>query len=117
MQETITLLRQQLDSLMSNKSSSADSTTRMNSSEDSLEIINGRGYEIISCEETSLDENTPTSVGSLNRIFNHGNAKECNCDAFAKSQLLVQVGILSSCVLSGICVKISYIVSLLVFFT
>ncbi|KAL0391754.1 UNVERIFIED_CONTAM: Kinesin-like protein KIN-7E, chloroplastic [Sesamum radiatum] len=78
MQETTTLLRQQLDSLISNKNPrSADSSTRMNSSEESLDIINGRGYEIYSCEGTSLDENTPTSVGSLNRTFNSENPKEC----------------------------------------
>ncbi|KAH6780330.1 P-loop containing nucleoside triphosphate hydrolases superfamily protein [Perilla frutescens var. hirtella] len=98
MQETITLLRQQLDTLMSNKNSSADSTTtRMNSSEDSSEIKNGRGSEINSFDETSLDENTPTSIGSLNRlIFNHGDAKEFNCDAFTKSQLLAQAAEIES---------------------
>ncbi|KAL2241852.1 UNVERIFIED_CONTAM: Kinesin-like protein KIN-7E, chloroplastic, partial [Sesamum indicum] len=96
-QETITLLRQQLDSLMSNKNPrSADSSTRMNSSEESLDIINGRGYEIYSCEGTSLDENTPTSVGSLNRTFNSENPKECNADAVSKSQLLVQAAEIES---------------------
>ncbi|KAL0432223.1 UNVERIFIED_CONTAM: Kinesin-like protein KIN-7E, chloroplastic [Sesamum latifolium] len=95
--ETITLLRQQLDSLMSNKNPrSADSSTRMNSSEESLDIINGRGYEIYSCEGTSLDENTPTSVGSLNRTFNSENPKECKTDAFSKSQLLVQAAEIES---------------------
>ncbi|KAL0369271.1 UNVERIFIED_CONTAM: Kinesin-like protein KIN-7E, chloroplastic [Sesamum calycinum] len=97
MQETTTLLRQQLDSLISNKNPrSADSSTRMNSSEESLDIINGRGYEIYSCEGTSLDENTPTSVGSLNRTFNSENPKECNADAFSKSQLLVQAAEIES---------------------
>ncbi|XP_057773203.1 kinesin-like protein KIN-7C, mitochondrial [Salvia miltiorrhiza] len=98
MQETITLLRQQPDSLMSNKNSSADSsTTRVNSYEDSLYTKNGRGYDLNSCDETSLDESTPTSAGSLNRsIFNHGNAKECICGAFTKSQLLAQAAEIES---------------------
>lgn len=75
MQETMAHLRQQLNSLMSNKNSSADSTITINSS-----------------EETSLDENTPTSVG-LDTIFINGSSKKCNCDAFTKPQLLAQVGI------------------------
>ncbi|KAK6131086.1 hypothetical protein DH2020_035162 [Rehmannia glutinosa] len=94
MQETINLLRQQLDSVMSNKNSK--SADRMNSSEESLEIINGRGSEINSCEEISLDENTPTSVGSLNRTFNHEDVKEFNRDAFSTSQLLVQAAEIES---------------------
>lgn len=95
MQETIAFLRQQLGSFMSNKNSSADSTTtRVNSYEDSLEIKYGRGSEFNSCDEISLDENTPTSVRSSNRLlFSHANAKDCNCDA----QLLAQVGILVLC--------------------
>ncbi|KAK6115591.1 hypothetical protein DH2020_007860 [Rehmannia glutinosa] len=64
--------------------------------EESLEIINGRGSEINSCEEISLDENTPTSVGSLNRTFNHEDVKEFNRDAFSTSQLLVQAAEIES---------------------
>lgn len=75
MQESMAHLRQQLNSLMSNKNSSADSTITINSS-----------------EETFQDENVPTSVG-LNTIFNSGSCKKCNCDAFTKPQLLAQVGI------------------------
>ncbi|GFP84313.1 kinesin-related protein 11 [Phtheirospermum japonicum] len=74
MQETINLLRRQLDPTTSNvKSRNADSSSRMNSSEESSDVINGRGSEINSCEGISLGENTPTSVGS-----------------FPTSQLLVQ---------------------------
>lgn len=103
MQDTINLLRRQLDSFMSSKNSrSADSTTRMNSSEESLEIIIGRGSEINSCEETSLDENTPSSVGSLNRTFNHEDAKESNSDTISKSQLLVQVGVSRPCLIFSV---------------
>ncbi|KAL1557077.1 kinesin-like protein KIN-7C, mitochondrial isoform X2 [Salvia divinorum] len=99
MQETITLLSQQPDSLMSNKDSSEDSsTTRDNSYGDSFDINNGRGYDLInSCDELSLDKNTPTSFGSLNRsIFNHENSKECICGAFTKSQLLAQAAEIES---------------------
>ncbi|KAG8389762.1 hypothetical protein BUALT_Bualt01G0012300 [Buddleja alternifolia] len=97
MQDTITLLRQQLESLMTNKTSrSSDSSTKINCSEESLEIINGRGYEINSCEEASLDENTPTSVVSLNRTFNHEGAKDSDIDVFSKSQLLVQAAEIES---------------------
>ncbi|KAL1557172.1 kinesin-like protein KIN-7C, mitochondrial isoform X2 [Salvia divinorum] len=97
-QETITLLSQQPDSLMSNKDSSADSsTTRDNSYGDSFDINNGRGYDLNSCDEISLDKNTPTSFGSLNRyIFNHENCKECICGAFTKSQLLAQAAEIES---------------------
>ncbi|XP_047979294.1 kinesin-like protein KIN-7C, mitochondrial isoform X2 [Salvia hispanica] len=98
MQETISLLSQQPDSLMSNKDSSGDSsTTRENSYGDSFDMKNGRGYDLNSCDETSLDKNTPTSFGSLNRsIFNHGNDKECICGAFTKSQLLAQAAEIES---------------------
>ncbi|XP_042007141.1 kinesin-like protein KIN-7C, mitochondrial [Salvia splendens] len=98
MQETVSLLSQQPDSLMSNKESSADSsTTRENSYGDSFDMKNGRGDVLNSCDETSLDKNTPTSFGSLNRdIFNHGNGKECICGAFTKSQLLAQAAEIES---------------------
>ncbi|KAK4481308.1 hypothetical protein RD792_012193 [Penstemon davidsonii] len=91
MQETITLLRKQLDSLLSNKNSrSSDSNTWMNCSEESQERISERRSEINSSEETSFDENTPTSVVSLNRTFNLQDAKEGNSDTFLKSQLQLQ---------------------------
>lgn len=94
MQETITLLRQQLDSMQSNKATrSADCTTWMNSSYESLEMIGGRA-EMISCGETSLGENTPTSVISVSRTFNHEDANECNGSTISKTQLLAQVLIL-----------------------
>ncbi|XP_042010049.1 kinesin-like protein KIN-7C, mitochondrial isoform X2 [Salvia splendens] len=98
MQETISLLSQQPDSLMSNKESSADSsTTKENSNGDSFNMKNGRGDDLNSCDETSLDKNTPTSFGSLNRsIFNHKNGKECICGAFTKSQLLAQAAEIES---------------------
>lgn len=96
MQETITLLRQQLDSMQSNKATrSADCTTCMNCSYESLEMINGRA-EVISCGETSLGENTPTSVISVSRTFNHEDANECNGSIISKTQLLAQAAEIES---------------------
>ncbi|CAK7346954.1 unnamed protein product [Dovyalis caffra] len=87
MQETILLLRQQLNSL-SEKSSSkqhiaeSESATQRKSKE-------GRN-EICSCEEIYADENTPKSVMSLNRIFSQEDSKECNDTSFFNSQVLIQ---------------------------
>ncbi|CAI9764020.1 unnamed protein product [Fraxinus pennsylvanica] len=102
MQETIFLLRQQLDSLQLDKSSSApqrignDWNTSPSCSRESLIKKSGRRDEINSCEETSLEENAPTGVMSLNRIFNTEEAKDCNSDAFLNSQLLLQASEIES---------------------
>ncbi|CAA3023492.1 kinesin KIN-7C, mitochondrial isoform X1 [Olea europaea subsp. europaea] len=93
MQETILLLRQEIDSLLLDKSSSApqnidnDWKPPPSCSEESLIVKSGRD-EIKSCEETSLEDNTRSSIMSLNRIFNAEEAKGCNTDAFFNSQLL-----------------------------
>ncbi|KAH8515878.1 hypothetical protein H0E87_004340 [Populus deltoides] len=87
MQETILLLRQQLNSL-SEKSSSkqriaeSESTTHRKSKE-------GRN-EIWSFEEIYADENTPKSVMSLNQIFSQDDPKECNGTSLLNSQVLIQ---------------------------
>lgn len=98
MQETILLLRRQLDSLLSDKSSKLlqqnvdnNVTTPKSGSEESLEIKNESKNGIHPYEETCIDENTPTSVMSLNRIFSHEDSKESSSDAFTNSQLLEQV--------------------------
>ncbi|KAL2467750.1 P-loop containing nucleoside triphosphate hydrolase superfamily protein [Forsythia ovata] len=103
MHETILLLRQQLDSLLLDKSSRSatqrignDWNTPPSCSEEFLIIKSGRRDEINSCEETSLEENTPTSVMSLNRIFNTEVAKDCNSDAFLNSQHLLQAAEIES---------------------
>ncbi|GER40321.1 kinesin heavy chain [Striga asiatica] len=91
MQETINLLRQQIESLMSNKNSrTTDSTTGLNSFEESSDITNERGSEINSFEY--LYENTPTSVGSMKRVFNHEDAIDCN----RTSKLLLQAAEIES---------------------
>ncbi|KAL7246233.1 hypothetical protein ACSBR2_001374 [Camellia fascicularis] len=88
MQETILLLRQQLDSLLPEKTYGclqhpADiGVTRHNTcAEEFLERRYG---------ETCIDESTPTSVMSLNRIFSQEESKECNSDTTLHSQLLMQ---------------------------
>ncbi|XP_040364017.1 kinesin-like protein KIN-7C, mitochondrial isoform X1 [Rosa chinensis] len=69
MQETILLLRQQLSSKEKN---------------------NDERDMIAPCEETCADENTPTSVMSLNRILSLEDSKECNKDAYFNSQIHAQ---------------------------
>ncbi|CAA0840821.1 P-loop containing nucleoside triphosphate hydrolases superfamily protein, partial [Striga hermonthica] len=91
MQETINLLKQQIESLMSNKNSrTTDSMTGLNSFEESSDITNERGSEINSFEY--LYENTPTSVGSMKRVFNHEDATDCN----RTSKLLLQAAEIES---------------------
>ncbi|XP_052201569.1 kinesin-like protein KIN-7C, mitochondrial [Diospyros lotus] len=96
MQETILILRRQLDSFLSEKSSSCPKQPADNRisgqntcSEESLD----KRYEgqdgTYSFGESYLDESTPTSVMSLNRIFFQEESKECNNDTL-RSQLLVQ---------------------------
>ncbi|XP_050365006.1 kinesin-like protein KIN-7C, mitochondrial [Argentina anserina] len=69
MQETILLLRQQLSSKEKN---------------------NDERDRIAPFEETCADENTPTSVMSLNRILSLEDSKQCNKDAYFKSQIHAQ---------------------------
>ena len=91
MQETILLQRQQLNSLLDENSSSLlqipdyGTTTLKKFYGDLLEKKNeGK-------EDTYIDENTPTSVMSLNRIFSQEDSKESNNDTFLSSQVLMQV--------------------------
>ncbi|XP_004292710.1 PREDICTED: centromere-associated protein E [Fragaria vesca subsp. vesca] len=69
MQETILLLRQQLSSKEKN---------------------NDERDRVAPCEETCADENTPTSVMSLNRILSLEDSKECSKDAYFNSQIHAQ---------------------------
>lgn len=73
MQETILLLRQQL------------------SSKEQVQKNNDERDRIAPYEETCGDENTPTSVMSLNRILSLEDSKECNKDAYFNSQIHAQV--------------------------
>lgn len=106
MQETITLLKQQLDPFLANRS--LRTATWTNYSEESPETRNGRRGEISSSEDTSLDENTPTSTVSFSRTFNRYDARQCYGDGLLESQLPSQVGIFRSCTFWQICPPFSF---------
>ncbi|KAF3447005.1 hypothetical protein FNV43_RR12185 [Rhamnella rubrinervis] len=84
MQETILLLRQQLNLLADKRSVTsqqiADSETApLNTcSEELFGKKNEEISRIVSGGETFTDEHTPTSVMSLNRVFALEDSKECN---------------------------------------
>lgn len=90
MQETILLLRQQINSLSNKKYGSPEQMAENDGippkpcseelSQKKNEWRNGLG----SCEETFVDDHTPTSVMSLNRIFSQE-------DSNLNSQVLMQV--------------------------
>ncbi|KAH9757074.1 kinesin-like protein KIN-7E [Citrus sinensis] len=90
MQETILLLRQQIDSLSNKMSGSPEQMAENDGippkpcSEEISQQKNAWRNGLGSCEETFVDEHTPTSVMSLNRIFSH---EESNLN----SQVLMQV--------------------------
>ncbi|OMP11966.1 hypothetical protein CCACVL1_00192 [Corchorus capsularis] len=95
MQETILLLRQQLN-LLSDKSSKnlqyceANETNSEKSCSEEL-VKNKDGKNAFgSCEETYGDDNTPTSVMSLNRVFTQEDTKECDKITSLNSQVLIQ---------------------------
>ncbi|XP_071924527.1 kinesin-like protein KIN-7E, chloroplastic isoform X2 [Coffea arabica] len=102
MHETILLLKQQLDSLSTNKSSNFPRQSVND------EITHGTCFEVStesktrwkdgchSYEETTVDENTPTSVISLDRVLMCEDSKECNQGAFLNSQLLMLAAELES---------------------
>ncbi|XP_027148439.1 kinesin-like protein KIN-7C, mitochondrial [Coffea eugenioides] len=102
MHETILLLKQQLDSLSTNKSSNFPQQSVND------EITHGTCFEVStksktrwkdgchSYEETTVDENTPTSVISLDRVLMCEDSKECNQEAFLNSQLLMLAAELES---------------------
>lgn len=75
MQETVLLLRRQLSSL---SEKSASGATSLDICSDELLKKNPGESKIASCGETYADENTPTSVMSLNRILSLEDSKECN---------------------------------------
>ncbi|KAK3427624.1 hypothetical protein EUGRSUZ_F03803, partial [Eucalyptus grandis] len=91
MQETILMLRQQLN-LLSNKSSSSakhsaeSEPTSCKTGSGDLLGVNWIG----SCDENCIDENTPTSVINLNRVFSQEDSREYGNDAFLNSQVLMQ---------------------------
>lgn len=87
MQETILLLRQQLESLMSDNNSSPQqqiidctSATRDPCSQESFQMKN----------ENYMNESTPTSVISLNKVFSQEDFIQGSSDVSLNSQLLIQ---------------------------
>lgn len=90
MQETILLLRQQISSLSDKTSGSPwemveNEVLPLKTCSEEVSVKKGEGRNAIgSCEETFVDEHTPTSVMSLNRIFSQE-------DSNLNSQLLMQV--------------------------
>ncbi|XWS21650.1 hypothetical protein CRYUN_Cryun30bG0072600 [Craigia yunnanensis] len=98
MQETILLLRQQLNNKSSrNPEGSADNeaTPEKTWSDEFLENNDGKDG-IGSCEETYGDDNTPTSVMSLNRVFSREDSKECDKCTSLNSQVLIQAAEIES---------------------
>ncbi|KAF5182587.1 Kinesin-like protein kin-7e protein [Thalictrum thalictroides] len=90
MQETILLLRQQLDSLMDKSSKHAyDDIAPKNHFEDPSRD-NNRWNDGFGSHEAYVDGYTPTSVISLNGIFSQEGSKGCNSDRSSNSQVLVQ---------------------------
>ncbi|XP_060673202.1 kinesin-like protein KIN-7C, mitochondrial isoform X2 [Ziziphus jujuba] len=98
MQETILLLRQQLNSLSNKRSVTVEQiadneTTPLSTcSEEPLEKKNEEKsrIRIVSSGETYADEHTPTSVMSLNRVFSLDESKQCNNSTFYNSQVCMQ---------------------------
>ncbi|XP_031273127.1 kinesin-like protein KIN-7C, mitochondrial [Pistacia vera] len=96
MQETILLLRQQVKSLSDKRScrpqimAENEGIPLQTCSEELSEKRNKGKNGIGSCEESCVDDQTPTSVMSLNRIFSQDDSKNCNNDTFLNSQVLMQ---------------------------
>ncbi|OMO78503.1 hypothetical protein COLO4_24737 [Corchorus olitorius] len=95
MQETVLLLRQQLN-LLSDKSSknlqyceANEANSEKSCSEELVKNKDGKNA-FGSCEETYGDDNTPTSVMSLNRVFTQEDTKECDKITNLNSQVLIQ---------------------------
>ncbi|CAI9115403.1 OLC1v1016302C1 [Oldenlandia corymbosa var. corymbosa] len=88
MHNTIVLLRQELDAL-SDESSRYPQLSNHDENEN-------KGNEDFDSYDTIADENTPTSVVSLNRALTSEDSKEWNSEAFQNSQLLIQAAELES---------------------
>ncbi|XP_075101079.1 kinesin-like protein KIN-7C, mitochondrial isoform X2 [Nicotiana tabacum] len=103
MQETILLLRQQLDSLLSEKSSACqqqdayhDAATLAVYSDEYTEAKLEREAGVCSYEERIPNESTQTSIMISNERLVHEVPNECSIDAFLNSQLLSQAAEIES---------------------
>ncbi|KAK6246240.1 hypothetical protein SCA6_009330 [Theobroma cacao] len=101
MQETILLLRQQLNSLpdksskIPQESADNEASPEKTCSEELLQNNDGK-TGIGSCKETYGDDNTPTSVMSLNRAFSQEDSKECDKSTLLNTQVLIQAAEIES---------------------
>lgn len=91
MQETILLLRRQLDSALSTKNSkdsiqNIDSNIKTSTTgyELSLDLQSGTKNGVHAYDEMYVDQSTPTSVMSLNRAFSR-DSRESRSDALMNS--------------------------------
>lgn len=94
MQETILLLRQQLNSLLGNSQPQITESDMHKTCSKELLRKQGGNTEIWPCGENPIDENTPKSVISLNRIFSQEDSREFNGNSPLNSQVLKQVDFL-----------------------
>lgn len=90
MQETILLLRQQLNSLLGNSQPQITESDMHKTCSKELLRKQGGNTEIWPCGENPIDENTPKSVISLNRIFSQEDSREFNGNSPLNSQVLKQ---------------------------
>lgn len=94
-QETVLMLRHQLNSLLDKSSDNQNQTAESevyslgNFSAESSKPHGG--WDEASLEETNMDENTPKSALSLSGKFLQEDFRGSNCDASLKSQVLMQV--------------------------
>lgn len=95
MQDTILLLRKQLNSLLDKSSNHTEDVAALGdlSAEPSQDHIEWK--DVFGSCDVYADENTPTSVMCLNDIFSQEDDKGCNADASLNSQVLVQVSCFS----------------------
>ncbi|KAJ8563617.1 hypothetical protein K7X08_032069 [Anisodus acutangulus] len=103
MQETILLLRQQLDSLLPEKSftfqqqdADHDAATLAMYSDGSIEAKFERESGVHSYEERTVNENTQISDMRLNKRFVHEVSNDCSVDAFLNSHLFSQTAEIES---------------------
>ncbi|XP_057974941.1 kinesin-like protein KIN-7C, mitochondrial [Malania oleifera] len=96
MQEAMFLLRRQLDSLLDKRCDDPQQIADYEAAtfrglSGRLSGNNDEAKDVISLYGKShTDDNTPTSVMSLNRVFSQEDSRDCNGDALSNSQVLMQ---------------------------
>lgn len=90
LQGTISVLRQQLSSILDNgygREDSVISTSLVESSQENGEPFSGTN----SSKETCFDENIPSSTTGLSHVFSNEVHEETNKESSLKTQVLMQV--------------------------